>query len=292
MARVPFWQITEIRGFSWNRGGESIALYEVEGQSVMNNSVHRVLLVALLLLWVTPLMNAGTIVVANDEWMFGNSFINTNDDVQFAKNVGNFVVGSGSGNILILSSNFGLTQSTFLSLLTSQGYTYTQTGTVPATFAGYDAIFLASNVGNDVGLATSLVNYVNAGGNVFLEAGTGCCGGAAGEAGYWNPFLNSFGLSLANSYNGVSGNIDVSAFQSQAPYGPALFAGVNSVYMNNGNDVAISGGGSGVQIFADTNGNGLFGVYETTAVPEPSSLMLLGSGIAGLAGLVRRKLSK
>src|SRR3954468_14043496 len=100
MARVPFWQLTEIGGFSWARGGESIALYEVEGQSVMNNSVHRVLLVALLLLWVTPLMNAGTIVVANDEWMFGNSFINTNDDVQFAKNVGNFVVGSGSGNIL------------------------------------------------------------------------------------------------------------------------------------------------------------------------------------------------
>jgi hypothetical protein len=31
--------------------------------------------------------------------------------------------------------------------------------------------------------------------------------------------------------------------------------------------------------------------YETrTAIPEPSSLMLLGSGVAGLAGLLRRKL--
>jgi hypothetical protein len=263
----------------------------LRGQFVMRKAVQPCVLLTLLCLFVTPLLHAGSIVVSNDEWMFSNSYINTNNDVQFAKNIGNFVVG-GSGNILILSGNFGLTESTFLNLLTTQGYTHTQTSTVPGSFAGYSAIFLAGNVSNDAGLDASLTNYVNAGGNVFLEAGTGCCGGAGGEAGYWNPFLSSFGLSLATSYNGVSGNINVSPFQSQAPYGAALFTGVNSVYVNNGNDVSISGGGSGVQIFADANGNGLFGVYQTTAVPEPSSLMLLGSGLAGFAGLVRRKLSK
>jgi hypothetical protein len=55
--------------------------------------------------------------------------------------------------------------------------------------------------------------------------------------------------------------------------------------MNNGNDVSIP-------IFADANGNGLFGAYQTSAVPEPSSLLLMGSGSAGFAGLVRRKLTK
>jgi hypothetical protein len=146
-------------------------------RAIRNESAgSRLILVTVLCLCVTPRLNAGTIVVSNHEWMFSNSFIHTNNDVQFAKNVGNLVVG-GSGNILILSGNFGLTESTFLSLLSSQGYTYTQTSTVPGSFAG--------------------------------------------------PFLNKFGLSLASTYNGVSGNVSTSAFQSQAPYGAALFTGVN-----------------------------------------------------------------
>jgi PEP-CTERM motif len=30
--------------------------------------------------------------------------------------------------------------------------------------------------------------------------------------------------------------------------------------------------------------------YESTTVPEPGSMMLFGSGVIGLAGLLRRKL--
>lgn len=250
----------------------------------------RVLLLLLVCLAATASLSAGTIVVSNDEWMFTDSKIGVDNDTQFAKNVASFVVGGGSGNILILSGNFGLNGTILNGILTTQGYSVTTTATNPGSFAGYNAVFLAGNVSNDASLTIQLTNYVNGGGNVFLEGGTGCCGGASGEAGYWNPFLNNFGLAMATGYNGVCCDINVSPFQTQGPFGPALFAGINTLYMWNGNNVSISGGGPNVQIFSDGSQNGLFGVYST--VPEPSSLMFLGTGLAGLAGFARRKFAK
>jgi len=71
--------------------------------------------------------------------------------------------------------------------------------------------------------------------------------------------------------------------------------------------IIASGGTRGDYTAADTSNGTLFLDYSdivarlgcgpgcsigSNPVPEPSSLLLLGSGIAGLAGIIRRKLQK
>jgi hypothetical protein len=148
-----------------------------------------------------------------------------------------------------------------------------------ATLQGYDAVFLAGTVFDN----NALIQYVNGGGNVFLEGGTGE-GGAVAEAARWNTFLNAFGLGFGNFYNGVQGNIPIS---SSHP----IFAGVTSLYQNNGNDTLdINASDPSAQVLVSQDGHGLYAVYESVAVPEPGTLLLLGAALLGLFGL-RRKVS-
>jgi hypothetical protein len=243
------------------------------------------LLLLTVLSTLTPPLWAGSIMVSNDEWMFGNCCLASDSDAQFASNIAQWLTG-GSGSILILTGNFGLAGSALNTLLTGDGYGVTQTTTVPASLSGYAAVF----VGGEVVDNALLTNYVNGGGNVFLEAGTGAWSNASDEAAAWNPFLNAFGLGLAPDYNNVlNSNIDVSAFQTQGPYGPALFGGVSSVFVDNGNDVTIVSPGPNVQLFTDGAGDALYGAMRTqTAVPEPSTLLLLAGPLLAL-GLRRSR---
>jgi PEP-CTERM motif len=62
----------------------------------------------------------------------------------------------------------------------------------------------------------------------------------------------------------------------------ATFLGVSSLTVTK--DIAVVGGGSGTGHLSV-----VFNEFSTSSVPEPASMLLLGSGLIGLAGFVRRR---
>ena len=221
---------------------------------------------------------AGTIVVSNDEWELSNTgFSNAGGTGQFVANL----VSEFGPKIHAYSSNFSFTQSSLATAMNTAGATYT-TGTgisfdLP-TLSSYDAIFLGGNYLTAPQI-TTLGQYVANGGNVYLAGGSGF-GGSVAEAAAWNPFLNTFGLSFASSYNGIGGNIAVS--------GDPIFAGVSALYQNNGQTI------SGTGVVCCTAQNGLYAVVRTEtppSVPEPSTLLLFSSWLIGITVISRFRLS-
>jgi hypothetical protein len=230
-------------------------------------------------------LSAGRIVINSDEWTLADGgFTNAgvSNTANFAVNLATFLAGPG-GNILIYSSNFGLTESTLSTTLTGAGFSLTtSTGAFDPT--GFDAIFLAQSLHS--ASTSNLIDFVNGGGGVYIAAGTNT-GNPALAATLFNPFLNTFGLSYASVHDLFSATDAI-----DDPANP-LFAGVAQLYYAGVNPVSTTGSSTDASVIEFRSTSGLIAVYDDTAVlpqpvPEPGTFGLLGIALGALA-LVRRR---
>ena len=173
-----------------------------------------------------PLAQAGYLVVNNEEWTLLNTgFSQSPDTTVFINNITNLFTGDQLGSFLAYSQNFGLTGASLASAVTGAGHSWTVSTAGPfsaAALGAYDGVFFAGPISFACADQQVITDYLQAGGNVYIAAGTGA-GGPAAEAAAWNGVLATAGLSFDGSvYNSETGNI--------APIGPhPLLAGVSSL---------------------------------------------------------------
>lgn len=223
----------------------------------MNRLARIALLVVVLCPAVAEARGPGKIVVANDEWTLSQTGFNApSDSAIYARNVAEWFTGGEPGAFLVYSSNFGLVGAGLQSTMVDAGHTWTISTSAAFTVSNllnYDAVFVGGLVSGAVPNNQVLIDYVAAGGCVYLCGGTGF----SNEGNAWNTFLNAHGLSFANVYNSISGQRPISSAHP-------VMEGVDTLYQNSGNSITDLDllSDANLVIATHSNGAGLYAVYS------------------------------
>jgi hypothetical protein len=225
----------------------------------------------------------GKILVAHDEYALSDhGFTVAPGARQFALNVGAWLANGRPGRFLVHSSSPGLTGTRLAQTMERAGHDWTVDADAELTLSTllqYDAVFIG---GDEVDNAL-LIDYVRAGGGVFLVGGTGL-GGNVFEAAHWNMFLGAFGLRFDPNYN-VARQPGVYAVPANEP----LFRGVGSLYEQVGNTITrVSATDPNTRILMSDGRLGLYATYQTSAIPVgveicPNRLNVKSTGYLSVA---------
>jgi len=110
----------------------------------------------------------------------------------------------------------------------------------------------------------------------FSTLGDPLFNGLPGTVGLYNPSYGVFSIDLLAGAGATC--------YGQTAHGACAVVGFNGNFINGQLPDTFSVGGDGTQLVANELG--------AVATPEPGSLVLLGSGMLGLAGTLRRKLAR
>jgi hypothetical protein len=240
---------------------------------------------------------AGAIVVNHD-----SATLNTPSPgvARFSQNLVRFLDSNPApgGRVLVfnraesLGNQANLADTFFGAAVSAIGYDITVADAAApfslATLAPFDVVLLAGPLrdalGNDIKDDAVLDAYVARGGGVYIAGGAAGFGTEAGEARYWNSFLDDYGLAFAPVNNNRFGLLGGGT-------GP-LFDGVGLLNAGNGRDILLTGTNPNAAIVQFAPGSGTLGLTasfvapQLAMVPGPGGLpVLLGAlGLLALLG--------